>query len=1588
MAAAIASRSNWIDSLTGCLTDPPEDSPSLKLPDGFIEQYVRHLQDAELLELDPERVARLIRAHVSLGALRAPGETKAKVAVPDAGHPGRSTLILIVSDDRPFLVDTVSMDINRRGWSIRALYHPQYEVLRDAQGAMTALAGEHDQGIAESWICVEAFPPLGHAADESCQALVSVIESGLDAVKAAVDDWRLMQRRMADTIDLINDHAQPVSPHEVRSVTDLLEWLSTGNFVLLGYREYRCEGDRYQTVAGSGLGILRGEQGDPTDFHAFPRAGDDDLLVMTKDSRRSPVHRPAYLDYVGVRVYDSKGELVGERRFLGLFSATAYGETVWKIPILAQKAKKLVDMSGFDPHSHGGSAIRQVIATYPRDELFQASADELFPVISQEAQFKDRRLVRVFVRRGTYGRFVSVLVFLPRDRYTTDVREDIQHILLEELGGESLEHQARVSEGVLARLFFVVKRPDGNPLTGEPDLAAIEARIVAATRSWEDDFERAARELASEARGVEFSDAYKEEFPAAVAVHDLLLSNGLSAEDDLAYDVYTPIWDSDEADVRFKVIGYRHMSLAEAMPHLSVLGVEVVDERPYEWVLRGRPVYLYDFGLKLTGDMDAAEDWGPELQGRFISAFDASYRGRAESGKFNRLVMTGGLTWEEIAWLRAISRYLVQAGIPYSQPYVAAALNDNPEIAAALVSAFRTKFDPALEFTDLGARKQAVDQAFAGIEQQLADVASLDADRILHAFLAVLQAMIRTSAFQPDAPAHAFKLLPRELPLLPEPRPMFEIYVYSPRVQGVHLRFGTVARGGLRWSDRREDFRTEVLGLVKAQMVKNTVIVPSGAKGGFVPQSLPDPAVDRQAWLAEGVACYETFISALLSVTDNIVAGAVVPPSGLIRWDDDDPYLVVAADKGTATFSDIANRISLDRGFWLGDAFASGGSAGYDHKAMGITARGAWESVKRHFTEMGRDCQNEDFTCVGIGDMAGDVFGNGMLLSRHTRLVAAFNHLHVFLDPDPDAASSYAERQRLFQLPRSSWADYDASLISAGGGIFPRTLKSVPISSEARAALGLAKTVHALTPAQLINAILKAPVDLLWNGGIGTYVKASGETNPDVGDKANDAVRVNGHDVRAACSGEGGNLGWTQLGRVEYARGGGRVNTDFIDNSAGVDTSDHEVNIKILLADQIARGELDLEQRNELLASMTDEVAELVLDHNVDQNIALSNSMDRSKELASAHEGWMRALEKAGYLDREIEYLPSTRQMATRQEAGRGLTRPELATLLAYTKIYLAEQVLASDLPDDPYLADRLIQYFPRELQQRFAADMPRHRLAREIITTVAVNRFVNSQGITAYHRLTGETNAPITEVIRAQLAARSIFAAGRSEVALARMTELDAGVATELRMALRRMVERVTRWLLASRRSGIDIVAATSRFTDGVQQVRERLGDLLTPRQLARATATRDRLVGDGVPEGLATEIGRDAYAHFALTIVDIAAAEKAELIRVAEVYFALAEQVGLDVLEASIVGLPQNDRWGTLARAALREDVHAVHGELTAAVLRAGEGPSEQLVEEWLRKVPGIKEKITTLRQVCEEPDVARMSVGVRMLRSLVPA
>ncbi len=1573
----------------------------------FRQRYREQLPPEELTGLDPAELESRIAAHFQFGRRRAPGQHLLRLITPraetDGWTAGGATVVQLVTDDRPFLVDSLTMELDRQGWSLGRLLHPQLVIHRDEAGAIIDGDGI---GYAESWIAMEVFSPLGVSAAEVSEALLHGLTAALDDTTAAVADWRPMLARAQAAIEELHTAGPAVARRDVQAALDLLRWLVDDHFVFLGYREYRIDGSAFDPVPGTGLGLLRAD--DPPDtFHAVPVAGEPEVLVVTKDPRRSRVHRNAYLDYLGIRIHDEHGHPVAERRFLGLLAASVYAESVHHIPVLAAKAREIEARVGFEPNSYSGHAVRQAMETCPRDELIQADVDHLVPVVATLALLRGRRAVKAFVRYDRYGRFVTAQVYLPRDRYNTAVRQRISEILLAELGGESLDYQLQVNQSALTRVFFVIRLPAAARELPRPDVDHLTSLIEAATRTWEDGFYEAAADLPSEQRGVEFSEAYEEATTPQLAVADLAIANQLQADQDLRFAL-RPATDGS-CDVRLIVFSLRPLELAQVMPHLSMLGVAVTDERPYEWQLRGRRVLLYDFGLRLPGDAPAVEDWDAVSQDRFVAAFEASWRGRLEARLFNRLVLTAGLTWQQVNWLRGISRYLQQASVGFSQQYIAAALHANPGLAAMLVRMFQVKFDPA-GFGDEGARAEALKDVEADLESRIDQVASLDHDRILRMFVAVIRAIVRTNAFtgalgrpsaDPGRPpgaggglssgprALAYKLLPRELALLPQPRPAYEVFVYSPRVQGVHLRFGKVARGGLRWSDRREDFRTEVLGLVKAQTVKNTVIVPVGAKGGFVPQRLPDPATDRAGWLAEGQACYQIFIEALLSVTDNSRAGVVEPPPGVVRYDGDDPYLVVAADKGTAGFSDLANAISVARGFWLGDAFASGGSSGYDHKGMGITARGAWESVKHHFHELGLDPQSTDFTVVGIGDMSGDVFGNGMLASRHIRLVAAFDHRHIFLDPDPDAALSYLERRRLFELPRSSWADYDPDLISSGGGVYSRTAKRIVITAPVRRVLGLADSVTRLSPQELIRAILQAPVDLLYNGGIGTYVKGSGEANAAVGDKANDAIRVNGAQVRARCATEGGNLGWTQPGRIEYAAGGGRVNTDFIDNSAGVDTSDHEVNLKVLLAAALADGKLRPEERDPLLASMTAEVAQLVLRHNVDQNLALSNSESRARVLAGQHEDWMRVLTDAGFLDRRLEDLPDSATMAERIAAGRGLTRPELAVLLAYTKIALKEWVVASDLPDDPYLADRLTTYFPQPVRERFPEQIVAHPLARQIITTVAVNRFVNSQGITAYHRLSTETGAQVADVVRAQLAARSIYNVGLSEVQLGRMSELDAELVTELRMELRRMVERATRWLLHNRRAPLDIRAAIDEFSEPVAQIRAGLRDRVTPRQAQVVEGWYLSWLGRGAPEALAATIATAAHAHYALGIAATARRLSADPELVGDVFFTLGERLGLDKLVDQIDVLPRQVRWDAMARAALRDELLEAQDDLTAAVLREAPAGADAtgLVEAWLRDNPAVQGRTATLREVCEgEPDLARMSVGLGVVRSLL--
>ncbi|MFC1413329.1 NAD-glutamate dehydrogenase [Streptacidiphilus sp. N1-12] len=1605
----------------------------------YLRHYYLHTAPEDLLDRDAVDVYGAAASHHRLAARRPQGSAEVRVHTPTVEENGWTcghTVVEVVTDDMPFLVDSVTNELTRQDRAIHVVIHPQLLVRRDITGKLLEIldtdvcraagAEQPPDALLESWMHIEIDRETDR---EDLRAIEADLRRVLGDVREVVEDWTKMRDgalRLADELS-----AAPPSPlpfQEVVEAEELLRWLADDHFTFLGYREYDLvqsqDGeDVLSAVTGTGLGVLRSDprahahaEGDPmagtmasASFGrlaapARAKAREKKLLVLTKANSRSTVHRPSYLDYVGVKKFDADGNVVGERRFLGLLSSAAYTESVTRVPVVRRKVQQVVAESGFTPESHDARDLVQILETYPRDELFQTHPEELLQVALNVLYLQERRKLRLFLRQDEYGRYFSALVYLPRDRYTTRVRLRLMDLLMRELGGSAIDYTAWNTESVLARLHFVVRVPAGSelPVLSESDVERLEAKLAEAARSWMDGFHEVLTRECGEEPAAEmsrryanaFPDGYRADFPPAAAVADLRRLESLTGPTDFQLNLYQQV-DAAEGERRFKIYWLGgSVSLSDVLPVLQRLGVEVLDEHPYE--LRrgdGTIAWVYDFGLRLPADI--ATGVNEDARERFHEAFGAAWTGKAENDGFNSLILRAGLTWRQAVVLRAYAKYLRQAGSTFSQDYVEDALTNNVHTTRLLVNLFEARLSPAHR----SGSEELTDGIMEELDGALDQVVSLDEDRILRSFLTLIKATLRTNFFQRDRETgepHSYvsmKFDPQAIPDLPAPRPAYEIWVYSPQVEGVHLRFGKVARGGLRWSDRREDFRTEVLGLVKAQMVKNTVIVPVGSKGGFVAKQLPDPTVDRAAWLAEGISSYRTFISGLLDITDNLLPErGVVPPKDVVRLDGDDTYLVVAADKGTATFSDIANEVAESYGFWLGDAFASGGSAGYDHKGMGITARGAWESVERHFRELGHDTQTQDFTVVGIGDMSGDVFGNGMLLSEHIRLVAAFDHRHIFVDPTPDAASSFAERRRLFDLPRSSWEDYDKKLVSAGGGVFPRSAKSINITAPMRAALGIEAGVSRLTPAELMKAILLAPVDLLWNGGIGTYVKASTENNAEVGDKANDPIRVDGGELRVKVLGEGGNLGATQLGRIEFATAGGAVNTDAIDNSAGVDTSDHEVNIKILLNRVVLDGDLTVKQRNALLAEMTDEVGAQVLENNYAQNVALANALAQAPSMLDVHSRMMRRLVADGHLNRALEFLPNGSQIRERAAAGRGLTQPELSVLLAYTKITLADEILASDLPDDGYVQGKLHRYFPRQLQERFGEQIDAHALHREIITTVLVNETINRGGCTFAFRLKEETGATYEEIIRSHTAARAIF---DLKGIWAEIEGLDnrvpAEVQTRMRLHSRRLVERATRWLLNNRRQPLDIAETIEVFKDRCNEVWGLLPHLLRGSDREWFDTVYEELAGAGVPADLAVRVAGLSSAFPTLDIVEVADRTKQDVRTVAELYYDLADRLQISDLLDRIIELPRGDRWQSMARAAIREDLFAAHAVLTAELLgHGGTGATpEQRFGAWAgTNATLVNRARATLDDIrgAESYDLANLSVAMRVIRTLL--
>ena len=1570
----------------------------------MIRHYAAGMPAADRERGDPDLLFGAALGLFTFARERSPGIPHLRVFDPDLDRHGwvsGHTVIEIVNDDMPFLVDSVAMELARHGIVIHLLVHPVISVRRDAAGLLLDVLDNGDGGARESVMHIEIDRQLPgtHA------ALAGHLGRVLGEVRLAVTDWRPMLDQLWACVAEFEAGHRAVAADEHAEALAFLDWLADNHFTFLGYRWFGLGEDGAVTDDGSaGLGLLAASEvyvfddtvalaAMPVELRAFLQRPDP--VLVTKSARHSSVHRPVRMDIIGLKRFDADGKVVGLHAFLGLFTSSAYTDSPAQIPLLRRKIGRVEARAGFSPHGHDAKALANILETYPRDELFQTSQEALFDIAVGILHLQERRQVAVFVRKDEFERFVSCLVFVPRDRYDTPLRLAVTAILEESFAGTLDTFYTQVADLPLARLHFIIRTSPG--AIPPVDARALEVRIADASRSWAEHLLSALVQAHGEADGLvlaqcwgqAFPTSYRERYSVLAAVSDVDRINAAAAAAGIGLNLYRPVGASPHQG-RLKL--YRAgmpVALSAVLPMLEAMGLVVIAEVPHEIQPRAAgmaAVWIHDFEVESADGtaLDVAE-----RRDAFQDALAAVWQGNAETDGFNRLVLAAGLNWREVMVLRAYTKYLRQAGTTYSQAYMEQALCGNPAMARALVHLFLAAFDPK------GASGNTFD-AEAQLAMGLEAVVGADDDRILRRFINLIRSTLRTNYFQtaPDGgskPYFAFKLDSHMVEDLPAPRPLVEVFVYSPQVEAIHLRGGKVARGGIRWSDRREDFRTEILGLMKAQMVKNAVIVPVGAKGGFVVKR-PPAAGGREALLAEGIECYKTLMRGLLDITDNLAGEVVVVPPDVVRKDSDDPYLVVAADKGTATFSDIANSISLDYGFWLGDAFASGGSQGYDHKKMGITARGAWVAVERHFREMGIDTEAQDFTVVGVGDMSGDVFGNGLLRSRHARLVAAFNHAHIFLDPDPDPERSFAERERQFKAAKA-WPDYDVSTISEGGGIFPRTAKAIALSPQVRARFGI--EADSMTPHELIRALLRAPVDLLFFGGIGTYVKASGESHAEAGDRANDALRVDGRDIAAKVVSEGANLGVTQLGRNEYAQmgaggGGGRIDTDAIDNSAGVDCSDHEVNIKILLNDLVSAGDLTPKQRDKQLVEMTDEVGALVLRDNYLQTQALSMLEAQGPDLLDAEARFMRLLEKAGRLDRAIEFLPSDETLTERAAHKQGFTRPELSVLLAYGKIWLYEHILHSDLPDDPFMAADLSHYFPTPLRQRFDTDISHHRLRREIVATVVTNSIVNRVGGAFVAELMETTGHPPAQVARAYIVARDAF---RLREVWREIESLDGKVPAAAQTAMlaeaNRLLERATLWVLRSMPSPFALGAGIAELSPGVKALEEAVPAVLSPTAAASQAIRIQQFVDQGVPEELARRVGNLIVLASAADILRIAARRNITIDAAGRLYFAVGTRFSLGWLRASAEQLSGRGHWLKLAAAAAIEDLYGHQRDITNKV--AASQPDlapEDAIRAWAEGNRAAVERAEALLaelKAASHIDLPMIMVAGRQLRTL---
>ncbi len=1614
--------------------------------DAWIEQYFLNSPDDEREEFTPAELEDLARTHRALAEIRA-----SKTPVITARSNDYGTILYVSTDDMPHIVSSLTACVSAHFGGFTTIFHPIFLAERDPSGALISLRGTGKRGnlasgdtdtvgmpslklsegapagstiSIESWIAIRLTRYL---VEDDLHRLEHEVQRVLTDVRSCYADRDAMVTKVLEIAQIMHElrgatlghgeesfaaHPRGVEPASRVEVTqDFLRWLTRGNFVFLGVKERVLDGTSGAISLvdrpGSALGILRTTEGKsriPLSGATLDRALFPRPVYITKANSRSTVARNDYLDYVGVRRFDMSGRVIGEYVILGLFTRQAYSLPAIETPLVRERIAMVRRRLGYHPGSYSDKALLGALEDYPRLELLHASANELTKAFSGIMGLEERRKTRLFVRADRFNRFISAVVYLPKDRYNTEVYTRIERVFRQAFDLSAIDYEVYLSSSSLARLFFRIRLTNPNDVP-DMDHQALEKQLQQATRSWVEATVAAieawkpgaeGRRLAS-AWADATSAAYRADYTVDKAIEDIVILESLSGQKPAAIKV-----EAGEANItRLKTYLSAPHTLTELLPVMQNMGLVVVDQKPYEFKPEDGEDYgyLYDFGVEFPEGVDPNA-----VASLYEDALNAYLLGERASDTLDRLILVEGLTWREVRLFRALNHYLIQLGLGYTPSFMSNTLLANPGITKHLVEFFQVSFDPdnGLNDEQRNARREEIE---ADLMDELNKIPTLDADRYLRSLTKVIRAILRTNAYL-GREALALKVAPQQIDFAPLPRPKFEIFVYSPRVEGVHLRFGDVARGGLRWSDRRDDFRTEVLGLVKAQMVKNAVIIPTGAKGGFYPKQLPDPAVDRDAWITEGRESYKVFIRSLLDVTDNLEVGAdgtekVVRPEGVIARDENDYYLVVAADKGTAAFSDTANAISLERGFWLGDAFASGGSVGYDHKAMGITARGAWESVKRHFAELGHDTQTEEFTAVGIGDMSGDVFGNGLLRSKATRLVAAFDHRDIFLDPNPDAAVSFEERQRLYHLPRSSWQDYNRELISAGGGVYSRGLKSIEITPEVREVLGLDESVTELAPTELISAILKAPVDLIYNGGIGTYVKASTETNAQVGDKANDALRVNGKDLRAKIVGEGGNLGFTQLGRIEAARNGVVLNTDAIDNSAGVETSDREVNIKILVDRLVARGELSSDERASFIESLQDEVGGKVLETNIEQNVLLQGEFHGSFLGTNLYKRLMHDLEEHAGLNRAVEFLPTDEELDERLETtGDRLTRPELSVLAAYVKIYLTHALEQTDFADDPYLEGVLRSYFPAALVERFGQHLDSHPLRKEIICTRVANELVNIGGITFAYRVMEEFNVGIDSVARAFIVARELFELGTAAKLhreLPAKTSLDAWF-TVLRDN-QRVLDRAVRWFITERGvvAGATIAELLENF-GSVVEMRRNLPEYLSGTSRDRVRAKRDAGDAWGLPEDLIVIwiLGFEGYAL--LDVIRSAADHDFEATSLAPVYFATYDRFKVDELLGLITELPRSDRWEILARQAMRGSLYETAASLALSVAEGADGDFSSVegalkaLDTWIAdhptRVGNIDHILGEIAEAVPDPSghprLAVVSVALRVLAS----